>query len=176
MAVAQLPGGEIVTARERGGSEELECNKVRVDSDFGAKEVAKNYYLGSYHQASESFEWLFNRDMLDSLDDDLRAILIHAVEAASTSNTASALDRYSADLQALQTESGVTVHRTSDEILAAQLEAWSTLIPTLEEDEFSRRCMESQKEWVERTVFYELMNQPYLQLAYEHFFPGRLNM
>ncbi|MDR9489899.1 MAG: C4-dicarboxylate ABC transporter, partial [Spiribacter sp.] len=62
------------------------------------------------------------------------------------------------------------------EILAAQLEAWSTLIPTLEEDDFMRRVMESQKEWVERTVFYELMNQPDLQLAYEHFFPGRLNM
>jgi TRAP-type mannitol/chloroaromatic compound transport system substrate-binding protein len=176
MSVAQLPGGEIVPAMERGVIDAFEFNNPSSDSDFGAQDVAKNYYLGSYHQASESFEWLFNRDMLESLDDDLQAILLHAVEAASTSNTATALDRYSADLESLQTESGVTVHRTSDEILAAQLEAWSTLIPTLEEDDFMRRVMESQKEWVERTVFYELMNQPDLQLAYEHFFPGRLNM
>ncbi len=176
MAVAQLPGGEIVPAMERGVIDAFEFNNPSSDSDFGAQDVAKNYYLGSYHQASESFEWLFNRDMLESLDDDLQAILVHAVEAASTSNTATALDRYSADLESLQTESGVTVHRTSDEILAAQLEAWSTLIPGLEEDEFMNRVMESQKAWVERTVFYELMNQPDLQLAYEHFFPGRLNM
>jgi len=176
MAVAQLPGGEIVPAMERGVIDAFEFNNPSSDSDFGAQDVAKNYYLGSYHQASESFEWLFNRDMLESMDEDLQAILLHAVEATSTSNTASALDRYSADLQSLQTESGVTVHRTSDAILAAQLEAWSTLIPTLEEDSFMRRVMESQKEWVERTVFYELMNQPDLQLAYEHFFPGRLNM
>ncbi|MBS3785776.1 MAG: C4-dicarboxylate ABC transporter [Gammaproteobacteria bacterium] len=176
MAVAQLPGGEIVPAMERGVIDAFEFNNPSSDSDFGAQDVAKNYYLGSYHQASESFEWLFNRDMLESLDDDLQAILVHAVEAASTSNTATALDRYSADLELLQTESGVTVHRTSDEILAAQLEAWSTLIPGLEEDEFMSRVMDSQKAWVERTVFYELMNQPDLQLAYEHFFPGRLNM
>jgi TRAP-type mannitol/chloroaromatic compound transport system substrate-binding protein len=176
MSVAQLPGGEIVPAMERGVIDAFEFNNPSSDSDFGAQDVAKNYYLGSYHQASESFEWLFNRDMLESLDDDLQAILLHAVEAASTSNTASALDRYSADLERMQTESGVTVHRTSDEILAAQLEAWSTLIPKLEEDDFMRRVMESQKAWVERTVFYELMNQPDLQLAYEHFFPGRLNM
>lgn len=176
MSVAQLPGGEIVPAMERGVIDAFEFNNPSSDSDFGAPDVAKNYYLGSYHQASESFEWLFNRDMLESLDDDLQAILLHAVEAASTSNTATALDRYSADLETMQTESGVTVHRTSDEILEAQLEAWSTLIPRLEEDDFMRRVMESQKAWVERTVFYELMNQPDLQLAYEHFFPGRLNM
>lgn len=175
MSVAQLPGGEIVPAMERGVIDAFEFNNPSSDSDFGAPDVAKNYYLGSYHQASESFEWLFNRDMLESLDDDLQAILLHAVEAASTSNTATALDRYSADLETMQTESGVTVHRTSDEILEAQLEAWSTLIPRLEEDDFMRRVMESQKAWVERTVFYELMNQPDLQLAYEHFFPGRLN-
>jgi len=161
---------------ERGVIDAFEFNNPSSDKDFGAQDVAKNYYLGSYHQASESFEWLFNRDMLDSLDPDLRAILVHGVEAASTSNTASALDRYSADLMSLQNESGVTVHRTSNEILSAQLEAWSALIPTLEEDSFMRRVMESQKEWVERTVFYELMNQPDLELAYEHFFPGRLNM
>ena len=176
MSVAQLPGGEIVPAMERGVIDAFEFNNPSSDKDFGAQDVAKNYYLGSYHQASESFEWLFNRDMLESLDSDLQAILVHAVEAASTANTATALDRYSSDLESLQNESGVTVHRTSDEILSAQLEAWSTLIPTLEEDSFMRRVMESQKEWVERTVFYELMNQPDLELAYEHFFPNRLNM
>ncbi|MDI5934626.1 twin-arginine translocation signal domain-containing protein [Halomonas sp. M4R5S39] len=176
MSISQLPGGEIVPAMERGVIDAFEFNNPSSDMRFGAQDVAKNYFLSSYHQASESFEFLFNKDFFDDLDEDLQAILRYGVEAASTSNTATALDNYSKDLQALQEEHGVTVHRTSSEILDAQLQAWDKLIPELEEDDFMKRCMESQKEWVERVVFYELMNKPDLALAYEHYFPGKLNL
>lgn len=176
MSVAQLPGGEIVPAMERGVIDAFEFNNPSSDLRFGAQDVAKHYILSSYHQASESFEFLFNRDFFDDLDEDLRAILEHGVEAASTSNTAMALDNYSSDLQRLQNEFGVTVHRTSKEILDAQLKAWDELIPTLEEDEFIKRVLDSQRAWVERVVFYELMNSPDLALAYDHYFPGRLKL
>ncbi len=174
MSVAQLPGGEIVPAMERGVIDAFEFNNPSSDKDFGAHDVAKNYYLSSYHQASESFEFLFNRFTLEELDPDLQAILKYGVEAASTANTAKAQRRYSADLQWLQDEAGVTVHRTSQDILQAQLEAWDGLIAELEEDEFSKRVMDSQREWVEQVAYYELMNKPDLALAYEHYFPGRL--
>ena len=174
MSVAQLPGGEIVPAMERGVIDAFEFNNPSSDSRFGAQDVAKNYFLSSYHQASESFEFLFNKDFMDDLDPDLQAILKYAVEAASTSNTARAMDNYSADLQKLQTEAGVTVHRTSKEILDAQLKAWDVLIPQLEEDEFMKRVLDSQRSWVERVTYYELMNAPDYALAYEHYFPGKL--
>jgi len=132
MSVAQLPGGEIVPAMERGVIDAFEFNNPSSDKDFGAHDVAKNYYLSSYHQASESFEFLFNRFTLEELDPDLQAILKYGVEAASTANTAKAQRRYSADLQWLQDEAGVTVHRTSQDILQAQLEAWDGLIAELE--------------------------------------------
>lgn len=176
MSVAQLPGGEIVPAMERGVIDAFEFNNPSSDSRFGAQDVAKNYMLSSYHQASESFEFLFNRDFFDGLDDDLKAILEYGVEAASTSNTALALDNYSADLRKLQDEHGVTVHRTSKEILDAQLKAWDELIPTLEEDDFMKRVLDSQRAWVERVVFYELMNAPDYALAYDHYFPGKLKL
>ncbi|TIV44103.1 MAG: C4-dicarboxylate ABC transporter, partial [Mesorhizobium sp.] len=75
--------------------------------------------------------------------------------------------------QKLQAEHGVTVHRTSKEILDAQLQAWDKIIPTLEADEFMKRVLDSQRQWVERVVFYELMNSADLTLAYEHYFPGK---
>ncbi len=53
MSVAQLPGGEIVPAMERGVIDAFEFNNPSSDRDFGAQDVAKNYYLSSYHQASE---------------------------------------------------------------------------------------------------------------------------
>lgn len=174
MSIAQIPGGEIVPAMERGVIDAFEFNNPSSDLRFGAQDVAKNYFLASYHQASESFEFLFNKDFFDDLEPDLQAILKYGVEAITMANTALALDFYSKDLQTLQDEHGVTVHRTSQEILDAQLKAWDELIKELEEDEFMKRCMESQRQWVERTVFYELMNAPDYALAYEHYFPGKL--
>nr|WP_111300881.1 TRAP transporter substrate-binding protein [Paracoccus saliphilus] len=176
MSVAQLPGGEIVPAMERGVIDAFEFNNPSSDLRFGAADVAKNYYLGSYHQASEAFEFLFNRSMLEDLEPDLRAILEHGVEAVSTYNTAFALDNYSADLIKLRDEGGVTIHRTPDSILSAQLDAWSEMIGTLESDPFIKKVLDSQREWVKRTTYYELMNKPDYTLAYEHFFPGELKL
>ncbi|UWR33124.1 TRAP transporter substrate-binding protein [Sulfitobacter sp. W027] len=176
MSVAQLPGGEIVPAMERGVIDAFEFNNPSSDKDFGAQDVAKNYYLSSYHQASESFEFLFSKMFLEDLDPDLQAILKYAVEAVSTANTAKAMDRYSADLQFLQNEAGVNVRRTSKEILDAQLKAWDELIPELEADPFMKKTLDSQREWVSRVSYYELMNSPDYGLAYEHYFPGKIKL
>ena len=174
MSVAQLPGGEIVPAMERGVIDAFEFNNPSSDRRFGAQDVAKNYYLSSYHQASESFEFTFNRDFYEDLASDLQAILKYAVEAASTANTAHALRQYSADLAGLAAEDGVTVRRTPKEILQGQLAAWDALIAQLEADPFSKKVLDSQRAWVEQVSYYELMNEADLRLAYDHYFPGKL--
>jgi TRAP-type mannitol/chloroaromatic compound transport system substrate-binding protein len=176
MSVAQLPGGEIVPAMERGVIDAFEFNNPTSDRRFGAADVAKNYYLSSYHQASESFEFLFNKDVWDGLAPDLRAILQHGVEAASTANTMHALDQYSRDLDELQTKEGVKVHRTSKDILSGQIAAWDSVIKELEEDPFMKKTMESQKAWVQRVAFFEIMAATDLVTAYNHYFPGKLTL
>ena len=173
-AVAQLPGGEIVPAMERGVIDGFEFNNPTSDMRFGAQDVAKNYMLSSYHQASESFEFIFNRDTFEGLDPDLQAILKYGVEAVHLSNTALAMHQYSADLQKLQTESGVNVKRTPDSVLQVQLDAWDKIMPALMEDEYFAKVVESQKEWTERVVYYSLLNAPDYQLAYNHYFPGKI--
>ena len=174
MSVAQLPGGEIVPAMERGVIDAFEFNNPSSDMRFGAQHVAKNYYLSSYHQASESFEFIFNKDFLEDLPPDLQAVLRHSVEAASTANTAIAMDNYSADLRKLENDNGVNVRRTSSEILDAQIKAWDKIIPDLEKDDFMKRVLDSQRAWVERVTYYEIMNAPDYTLAFNHYFPGRL--
>ena len=176
MSVAQLPGGEIVPAMERGVIDAFEFNNPSSDRRFGAQDVAKNYYLSSYHQASEAFEFLFNKDFMDDLPEDLQAILKYGVEASATSNLALAMREYSKDLEELQTQNGVTVHRTSKEILSGQLEAWDKLIADLEKDSFNKKVMDSQRAWVEKVAYYELMNAPDRGLAYDHYFPGKLKL
>ena len=51
--VAQLPGGEIVPAMERGVIDAFEFNNPSSDRRFGAQDVPKNYMMGSHHQATE---------------------------------------------------------------------------------------------------------------------------
>ncbi|MFP5479571.1 MAG: TRAP transporter substrate-binding protein [Alphaproteobacteria bacterium] len=176
MSVSQLPGGEIVPAMERGVIDAFEFNNPTSDSRFGAPDVAKNYYLSSYHQAAEQFEFLFNKDFFDDLPPDLQAILKYGVEASATANTSKAMRVYSEDLQKLQNEAGVTVLRTPKEILDAQIKAWSEIMPSLEADPMFKRIVDSQRAWAEQVAFYELMNAPDYALAYEHFFPGKLKL
>src|SRR5690606_2217120 len=133
MSVAQLPGGEIVPAMERGVIDAFEFNNPSSDLRFGSPDVAKNYILSSYHQASESFEFLFNRDWFDDLDPDVQEILRRSVHASGSTVTYAAKDDYSRDLQVLENDMGVTVHRTSQEILSAQIDAWDELITELEQ-------------------------------------------
>jgi TRAP-type mannitol/chloroaromatic compound transport system substrate-binding protein len=59
--VTQLPGGEIVPALERGVIDAFEFNNPTSDMRFGAQDVIKNYMMGSYHQAMEFFEIVFNK-------------------------------------------------------------------------------------------------------------------
>ncbi|MBI4204461.1 MAG: TRAP transporter substrate-binding protein, partial [Betaproteobacteria bacterium] len=97
--VTQLPGGEIVPALERGVIDAFEFNNPTSDMRFGAQDVIKNYEMGSFHQAMEFFEIVFNKHMWNSLPKDLQAILRYGVEAANSANYWTAMDNYSRDLQ-----------------------------------------------------------------------------
>lgn len=173
-SVTQLPGGEIIPAMERGVIEAFEYNNPTSDSRFGAQDVVKNYMLGSYHQAAETFEIIFNKSLFESLDPDLQAILEYATEAANTANYGLAMDNYSADLQKLINDSGVTVLRTPESILKAQLEAWDTVVEQLNSDALFKKIIDSQMAWGERVGFYNIMNAADYKAAYEHYFPGKL--
>ncbi|MGH6947819.1 MAG: TRAP transporter substrate-binding protein [Kiloniellales bacterium] len=175
LAVAQLPGGEIVPAMERGVIDAFEYNNPTSDRLFGAQDVAKNYMMGSYHQATEYFELMFNKTKFDALPDEHKAILQYGAEAASSANEWKAYDRYSADLQLLINEDKVNVIRTPKSVFEAQIKAWDGLIEQLAQDDFMKRVMDSQKEWVKRVVFYMLFNQADYRTAYEHHF-GKLDL
>ena len=101
LAVAQLPGGEIVPAMERGVIDAFEFNNPTSDRRFGAQDVAKNYMMGSHHQATEYFEIMFNRTKFNALPKEQQAILQYAAEAVSSANEWKAMDYYSKDLQEL---------------------------------------------------------------------------
>jgi len=172
--VTQLPGGEIVPAMERGVIDAFEFNNPTSDRQFGAQDVAKNYMMGSYHQAQEFFEIIFNRKKYEALPKDLQMVLRYSAEAASTSNFALAMDNYSRDLQKLKDKDHVNVLRTPQSIFDAQLKGWDVLVKRLsDEDPFFAKVWESQKAWAKRVGYYSFFNSADYKAAYEHLF-GKL--
>ena len=169
-SVAQLPGGEIVPAMERGVIDAFEFNNPTSDRRFGAQDVAKIYMLGSYHQAMEFFEIMFNKTKYDSLPAEHQAILKYAAEAVSSANEWKSWDYYSRDLQGLVDEDGVKVIRTPQDVFDAQIKAWDVLVARMAEDDFMRRVMDSQKEWAKRVVYYSSNNAADFGAAYKHYF------
>ena len=176
LAVAQLPGGEIVPAMERGVIDGFEFNNPTSDRRFGAQDVAKNYMMGSHHQATEYFEIMINRTKFNALPKELQAVLQYGAEAVSSANEWKAMDYYSKDLQELITKDKVNVQRTSKDVFDAQIKAWDGLIAQLGSDPFMKKVMDSQKEWVRRVVYYGMNNATDYKGAFDHHFPGVLKI
>ena len=172
--VTQLPGGEIVPALERGVIEAFEFNNPTSDRSFGAQDVSKVYMLGSYHQAAEFFEIIFNKDKFNALEKEHQAILKYAAEAASSNNYWRGQDQYSRDLEWLKNDAGVKVYRTPSSVMKEQLNAWDKLLPDLEKDPFFKKVVASQKAFAKRVAYYDLLNSCDYKLAYDHYFPGEL--
>jgi len=169
LKVTQLPGGEIVPAMERGVIEAFEFNNPTSDMRFGAQDVAKNYMMGSFHQAMEFFEIVFNKKKHDALPADLKAILRYGAEAASSANWWTAMDNYSRDLDELINKHKVNVIRTPKSIFEAQLKAWDVVNKKLsDEDPFFKKVVDSQRTWSKRVAKFAFLNEADYKLGYEH--------
>ena len=171
MSVVQLPGGEIQPAMKSGLIDAAEFNNPTSDRDFGMQDVSKDYHLASFHQSQEFFEVSFNKKKYDKLPAELQAILKYASEAENSNFYWHNTKRYADDLQTLQNEQGVNVHRTPDSVMHAQLDAWDIVVDRISgEDAFCANVIERQKVYAEHVIGYLNLNQTDYKLAYKHYF------
>ena len=84
--------------------------------------------------------------------------------------------QYSDDLQELITKDKVNVLRTPQGVFDAQIKAWDGLIDVLAKDAFMKKVMDSQKAWVKKVVYYNMMNATDYKGAFNHHFPGMLKL
>jgi TRAP-type mannitol/chloroaromatic compound transport system substrate-binding protein len=168
--VTQLPGGEIIPAMEKGVVDAFEYNNPTTDRRFGAADVAKYYYLSSYHQPLECLEIEYHKPKFESLPKEQQSILRHAVEAASSTNLWLAYANYPKDLQALIKTDKINVRRTPESILNAQLDAWDKVVEQYSKEEQFKTITEHQKAWARDVAFYQLLNSHDTKLAYNHYY------
>jgi TRAP-type mannitol/chloroaromatic compound transport system substrate-binding protein len=170
-AVNALPGSEIVPALDRGLIEAAEFNNATSDRILGFPDVSKTCMLQSYHQSAEQFEILFNKTKFDALPDKVKAIIANAVEAASADMSWKAIDRYSKDYQELQTKDKVKFYKTPDSVLQKQLEVFDTVqAKKSAENPLFKEIVESQRQFAERTVKWDLDTNVPRRMAYNHYF------
>jgi TRAP-type mannitol/chloroaromatic compound transport system substrate-binding protein len=171
MAVNALPGGEIVSAMDRGLLDAAEFNNATSDRLLGFADVSKVCMLQSYHQNAEAFEITFNKDKFNALPDKMKAIINNAVEAASADMSWKAIDRYSTDYQNLQTKDNVKFYKTPDAILKKQLEVHDQVVAKKSaENPLFKEIVESQLAYARRATQWEQDTVVSRRMAYDHYF------
>ena len=170
-AVNALPGGEIVSAIDRGLLDAAEFNNSSSDRALGFADVSKICMLQSYHQNAEQLEITFNKTKFDALPDKLKAIISNAVEAASQDMQWKAIDRNSQDYITLQTTDKVKFYKTPDSVLKKQLEVYDdTVRKYAGSNPLFKEIVESQLAFAKRATQWEQDTVVSRRMAYNHYF------
>ncbi len=171
VAVNALPGGEIVSAMDRGLLDAAEFNNASSDRLLGFADVSKVCMLQSYHQNAEQFEITFNKAKFDALPAKMQAIISNAVEAASSDMSWKAVDRYSQDYIELQIKDKVRFFKTPDPILKKQLEIYDTVVEKKSaENPLFKEIVASQVAFAKRVTQWEQDTVVSRKMAYDHYF------
>jgi TRAP-type mannitol/chloroaromatic compound transport system substrate-binding protein len=173
-AVNALPAGEIVPAMDRGLLDAAEFNNASSDRILGFPDVSKVCMLQSYHQNAEQFEILFNRTRYDALPPRIKATIENAVEAASADMSWKAVDRYSRDYIEMQTKDKVRFYKTPDSVLQQTLQVYDTVAAKKSsENPMFKEIAQSQRQFAERAVRWDLDTNVSRRMAYNHYFGRR---
>jgi TRAP-type mannitol/chloroaromatic compound transport system substrate-binding protein len=169
-AVNALPGGEIVSAMDRGLLDAAEFNNASSDRALGFADVAKVCMLQSYHQNAEQFEIMFNKAKYDALPEKMRNVIAHAVDAASQDMQWKAIDRYSQDYIELQTKDNVKFYKTPDAVLKRQLEIYDEVVAKKSgENPLFKKIVASQLAFAKRAAQWEQDTVVNRRMAFDHY-------
>jgi TRAP-type mannitol/chloroaromatic compound transport system substrate-binding protein len=169
-AVNALPGGEIVSAMDRGLLDAAEFNNASSDRALGFADVSKVCMLQSYHQNAEQFEIMYNKAKYDGLPEKIRAILDNAAEAAGQDMAWKAIDRYSKDYEEMQSKDNVKFYKTPDSVLQKQLEVYDEVIAKKSSDPLFKEIVDSQLAFAKRVTQWEQDTVVSRRMAYLHYF------
>jgi len=170
-AVNALPGGEIVSAMDRGLLDAAEFNNATSDRILGFPDVSKTCMLQSYHQNAEQLEILFNKGKYEALPEKVKAIVANAADAASADMSWKAIDRYSKDYVELQTKDKVKFYKTPDSVLQKQLEIYDEVVAKKSaENPLFKEIVESQLAFAKRATQWEQDTVVSRRMAYNHYF------
>ena len=139
-----LPPGEIFQALSTGVVDGAEFLGPWSDLALGLDRAAGYYYWPGFHEPNGSAECLVNREALDRLPEDLKALIVMACDAEAALGLAEANWQNAAALASLQGNEDVTVLPFPEPVLRAAREAAGSVLRELAaEDPLTGRIHES---------------------------------
>lgn len=164
-----IPGSELYTSLQTGVIDALEWVGPYNDRILGFHEVAKYYYYPGWHEPGSILEFIFNRDALEALPEDLQAIVRQAARAASQDMLDEYTSRNNQALASLINEHGVQLRRIPDEVLAALWQGTRVEMDKLvARDPMAARVYESYREFYRNVRdYHHISEQAYINLRDE---------
>ncbi|MCC5979960.1 MAG: TRAP transporter substrate-binding protein [Salinarimonas sp.] len=127
MSIITLPGGEIVPAGERGVIDAAEFVNPYHDEALGFEDVWSIHYAPAYHETVTVMEILFNKEIWDSIPEDLQNIIKVTTQAHHIYWETHKMTENRNAMERLQ-EAGVEFRRTPDDILERSLDSWHRIL------------------------------------------------
>ena len=149
-SVISVAGADVSSSLDRGVIDAAEFNNTTSDTVYGLPDVRKFMMARSYHQPSETLEISLNKSKYDAMPADLKAIMKYASFAESANGEWKQMFRNSDDYAKLLAK-GITIKKTPQSVLDAQLAAWKDVVANESKDnpDFVA-ILKSQKAWAER--------------------------
>jgi TRAP-type mannitol/chloroaromatic compound transport system substrate-binding protein len=172
-SVEEVSGGEIAQAARGGRLDGAAPGNPSRDRQLDLPAAFPVCMLHSLHQPAPVFEVLFNKKRYEALSPELKAIARYAGQAASADIAWKSADLHSAEHAALRASKRTRLAKTPDDVLRAQLKAWSALAARRSRDNpYYDRILKSQQAWARRVVAWRLDTAIDPRIAYGHWFAG----
>ena len=161
----QLPGNEIFLSLQQGVIDAAEWVGPYNDLTFGLHQVAKYYYYPGWHEPGSTLEIIVNRNALESLPQDLQAIVKYGARAVNQEM----LDEYTARnnkaLRELVDKHGVELRKLPDDVLIKLRNISAEVMQEfIKGDEMAQKIYESYNSFKkEVTAYHEISEKAYIE-------------
>jgi len=174
MSVITLPGGEIVSAIDKGIIDGAEWMDPTMDKELGLMDVAKYYHAPGMHRHTGTLEFIVNKDSWDKLPADLKAIVDIAARENLLRSWLDLTSRNLKDLEVLKTKHGVKLTETPKEVIIGILKAWDKVAERYSaKDPMFAKVYASQKEYAKKMVDYRRNFYASYDIAAEYYWPKK---
>ncbi len=155
-----LQVSDVFTSMQTGALDATEFVGPYNDLSAGYHTVADYYYYPGWHEPGSTIELVFNKEKLDSLPADLRAIVLNAAEVMNQK----LLDEYTAlnneALKTLVNEHGIQLRKLPDDVLAEFRRLSAEVVSELADtDETTRRIYESYSKFQQGVEDYHAISE-----------------
>ncbi|MFN7836248.1 MAG: TRAP transporter substrate-binding protein [Burkholderiaceae bacterium] len=176
MQPTALAGPEIIDWLDRGLIDAAEFNNPSSDRALGLPQIASNCLMKSWHQSTEVFEVLINKQRFSAFGPELGGVIRNAIKAASSDVNWRSAEQMARDYEEMSRRGGVHFVKTPDDILHAQLLAWKKIIDRESaKNALFKQIVASQMAFARQVGRYALDTEPNLQSGYDFWFGGRAN-